>query len=74
MSSRGLPALQNDSELSRYLTEIRKFPLLTPEDEYMFAKSLKEHGDAQALLRAAEQHAKRWIRRPGEDVGQRSGR
>jgi len=38
MSSRGLPALSGEAGLSRYLTEIRKFPLLTPEDEYMFAK------------------------------------
>ncbi len=47
MSSRGLPVLSSDAGLSRYLTEIRKFPLLTPEDEYMFAKRLKEHGDAR---------------------------
>jgi RNA polymerase sigma-32 factor len=56
MSSRGLPALQNDSGLSRYLTEIRKFPLLTPEDEYMFAKSLKEHGDSQAARKLVTSH------------------
>ena len=56
MSGRGLPALQNDSGLSRYLTEIRKFPLLTPEDEYMFAKRLKEHGDAQAAHRLVTSH------------------
>ena len=56
MSSRGLPALQNDSGLSRYLTEIRKFPLLSPEDEYMFAKRLKEHGDAQAAHKLVTSH------------------
>jgi RNA polymerase sigma-32 factor len=56
MSSRGLPALQNDSGLSRYLTEIRKFPLLSPEDEYMFAKSLKEHGDAEAARKLVTSH------------------
>ena len=33
MSSRGLPVLAGESGLSRYLAEIRKFPLLTPEDE-----------------------------------------
>ena len=48
MSSRGLPALSSDAGLSRYLSEIRKFPLLTPEDEFMFAKRLKEHGDTEA--------------------------
>ena len=56
MSGRGLPALQNDSGLSRYLTEIRKFPLLTPEDEYMFAKRLKEHGDAEAARKLVTSH------------------
>ncbi|HWY60958.1 MAG TPA: RNA polymerase sigma factor RpoH [Rhizomicrobium sp.] len=56
MSSRGLPALSGDSGLSRYLTEIRKFPLLSPEEEYMFAKRLKEHGDAEAARRLVTSH------------------
>jgi RNA polymerase sigma-32 factor len=56
MSSRGLPALSSDAGLSRYLSEIRKFPLLTPEDEYMFAKRLKEHGDAEAARRMVTSH------------------
>ncbi|HEX4105119.1 MAG TPA: RNA polymerase sigma factor RpoH [Rhizomicrobium sp.] len=56
MSSRGLPVLSNDAGLSRYLAEIRKFPLLTPEDEYMFAKRLKEHGDAEAARRLITSH------------------
>jgi RNA polymerase sigma-32 factor len=56
MSSRGLPALSNDAGLSRYLSEIRKFPLLTPEDEYMFAKRLKEHGDAEAARKLVTSH------------------
>ena len=56
MSSRGLPVLSSDAGLSRYLSEIRKFPLLTPEDEYMFAKRLKEHGDADAARRLVTSH------------------
>ena len=56
MSSRGLPALSSDSGLSRYLAEIRKFPLLSPEEEYMFAKRLKEHGDAEAARRLVTSH------------------
>src|SRR6201992_1168958 len=56
MSSRGLPVLSSDAGLSRYLSEIRKFPLLTPEDEYMFAKRLKEHGDADAARRLITSH------------------
>ena len=56
MSSRGLPALSSDSGLSRYLSEIRKFPLLTSEEEYMFAKRLKEHGDPEAARRLVTSH------------------
>jgi RNA polymerase sigma-32 factor len=56
MSSRGLPVLSSDAGLSRYLSEIRKFPLLSPEDEFMFAKRLKEHGDAEAARRLVTSH------------------
>jgi RNA polymerase sigma-32 factor len=56
MSSRGLPALSSDAGLSRYLSEIRKFPLLTPEEEFMFAKRLKEHGDPEAARRMVTSH------------------
>ena len=56
MSSRGLPALSSDAGLSRYLSEIRKFPLLTHEEEFMFAKRLKEHGDPEAARRLVTSH------------------
>jgi len=56
MSSRGLPALSGDAGLSRYLSEIRKFPLLTSEEEFMFAKRLKEHGDPEAARRLVTSH------------------
>jgi RNA polymerase sigma-32 factor len=56
MSSRGLPILSGESGLSRYLTEIRKFPLLSPEDEYMFAKRWREHGDPEAARRLVTSH------------------
>jgi RNA polymerase sigma-32 factor len=56
MSSRGLPALSSDAGLSRYLSEIRKFPLLTHEEEFMFAKRLKEHGDPEAARRMVTSH------------------
>ncbi|HJV41739.1 RNA polymerase sigma factor RpoH, partial [Caulobacter sp.] len=36
--------------------EIRKFPLLSPEDEYMFAKSWKEHGDPESARRLVTSH------------------
>ena len=56
MSNRGLPALSGEAGLSRYLTEIRKFPLLSPEDEYMFAKRWKEHEDPEAARRLVTSH------------------
>src|SRR5476651_1472168 len=56
MSSRGLPALSGDSGLSPYITEIRKFPLLSPEEEYMFAKRWKEHQDTEAARRLVTSH------------------
>jgi len=56
MSSRGLPVLSGESGLSRYLSEIRKFPLLSPEDEYMFAKRWKEHADPEAARRLVTSH------------------
>jgi len=56
MSSRGLPSLQGEGGLSRYLTEIRKFPLLDPQEEYMLAKRWKEHEDPEAARRLVTSH------------------
>jgi RNA polymerase sigma-32 factor len=56
MSSRGLPVLAGESGLSRYLSEIRKFPLLTAEDEYMFAKRWQEHEDPEAARQLVTSH------------------
>src|SRR5512142_1163286 len=56
MSSRGLPALQGEAGLSRYLTDIRKFPLLEPEEEYMFAKAWREHEDPEAARQLVTSH------------------
>jgi RNA polymerase sigma-32 factor len=56
MSSRGLPALQGEGGLSRYLSEIRKFPLLEPEEEYMLAKAWREHEDTGAARRLVTSH------------------
>src|SRR6201995_4657687 len=56
MSSRGLPALQSEGGLSRYLTDIRKFPLLAPEEEYMAAKAWREHEDPEAARKLVTSH------------------
>ncbi len=51
-----LPALPNEGSLSRYLQEIRKFPMLEPEQEFMLAKRWREHGDAEAAHRLVTSH------------------
>jgi RNA polymerase sigma-32 factor len=56
MSSRALPALSGEGGLSRYLSEIRKFPLLAPEEEYMYAKRWKEHEDPDAAKKLVTSH------------------
>ena len=43
-----IPALGGEASLNRYLSEIKKFPLLAPEQEYMLAKRFQEHGDPEA--------------------------
>src|ERR671938_315684 len=51
-----LPVLANEGGLPRYLTEIRKFPLLEPNEEFMLAKRWREHGDSQAAHKLVTSH------------------
>ena len=51
-----LPVLTAESGLSRYLSEIRKFPMLEPQEEYMLAKRWREHGDRDAAHRLVTSH------------------
>src|ERR1700730_1685615 len=51
-----LPVLNGESGLSRYLAEIRKFPMLEPQQEYMFAKSWREHDDRDAAHHLVTSH------------------
>jgi RNA polymerase sigma-32 factor len=51
-----LPSLTAETGLSRYLEEIRRFPMLEPQEEYMLAKSWREHGDRDAAHRLVTSH------------------
>src|SRR3954451_12963644 len=51
-----LPVLNGESGLSRYLAEIRKFPMLEPQEEYMFAKRWREHEDREAAHALVTSH------------------
>jgi RNA polymerase sigma-32 factor len=51
-----IPALGGEASLNRYLSEIRKFPLLAPEEEYMLAKRFQEHGDPEAAAKLVTSH------------------
>ncbi|WP_333825336.1 RNA polymerase sigma factor RpoH [Pinisolibacter sp.] len=52
-----LPALASlEGGLSRYLDEIRRFPMLQPEEEYMLAKRWREHEDPKAAERLVTSH------------------
>ena len=51
-----IPALGSEAGLNRYLAEIRKFPLLSPEQEYMLAKRWQEHQDPAAATKLVTSH------------------
>ncbi len=51
-----LPAPSPEQGLNRYLQEIRKFPMLEPEEEYMLAKSWVDHEDSGAAHRLVTSH------------------
>src|SRR5579862_6602122 len=59
-ASANLPALPSalspEGNLSRYLSEIRKFPLLEPQQEFMLAKAWREHGDTKAAHQLVTSH------------------
>ena len=52
----GLPAIQLEGSLSNYLTQIKKFPMLSAEEEYMLAKSWRERGDLKSAEKLVTSH------------------
>ena len=51
-----VPALGGEQSLNRYLSEIKKFPVLKPEQEYMLAKRYQEHDDSDAAAQLVTSH------------------
>ena len=51
-----VPILTAESGLTRYLEEIRRFPMLEPQEEFMLAKAWREHGDRDAAHRLVTSH------------------
>jgi RNA polymerase sigma-32 factor len=51
-----LPVLNGESGLAHYLAEIRKFPMLEPQEEYMLAKRWREHDDRDAAHKLVTSH------------------
>ena len=51
-----LPALSDDRGVTRYLREIRQFPMLEESEEFMLAKRWREHGDTEAAHRLVTSH------------------
>jgi RNA polymerase sigma-32 factor len=56
MATRSLPSVSAHGGLTRYLEEIRQFPMLEPQQEYMLAKSWREHGDRDAAHQLVTSH------------------
>jgi RNA polymerase sigma-32 factor len=51
-----LPVFSAEGGLSHYLAEIRKFPMLEPQEEYMLGKRWREHGDSDAAHKLITSH------------------
>jgi len=51
-----LPVLSGEAGLSHYLAEIRKFPMLEPQEEYMLARRWREHDDRDAAHKLVTSH------------------
>ena len=56
ITTAALPLITAESGLTRYLDEIRRFPMLQPQEEYMLAKRWREHGDRDAAHKLVTSH------------------
>ena len=51
-----LPILSSEGSLASYLQEIKRFPILSADEEFMLAKRYKEHGDSEAAHKLVTSH------------------
>ena len=56
MAATTLPIIGSEGNLARYLQEIRKFPMLQPEEEFMLAQRWRGHGDVEAAHKLVTSH------------------
>ncbi len=56
MTQSNLPTLSSQTGLDRYLQEIRKYPMLQPDEEFMLAKRYREHADPEAAQKLITSH------------------
>ncbi|HEY8618177.1 RNA polymerase sigma factor RpoH [Phenylobacterium sp.] len=56
MAANALAVMSPEGGLSRYLSEIRKFPMLAKDEEFMLAKAWQEHQDPEAAHRLVTSH------------------
>ena len=62
MAQARMPAIMSgEGGLSRYLDEIRKFPMLEPQEEFMLAKRFHEHQDTDAAHRLVTAASAAWV-------------
>ena len=55
-TAKAVPALSGEQSRNRYLSEIKKYPVLTAEQEYMLAKRYEEHEDPEAASQLVSSH------------------
>src|SRR5580692_1250948 len=70
MARAATPAILTvESNLTHYFEQIRRFPLLERQDEYLFAKHWREHGDRDAAHRLVTSHLRLVAKLAGPEIG-----
>ena len=57
-----IPALTPEGSLSRYMEQIRAFPMLEADEEYMLARSFADRGDVDAAHKLVTSHLRLWLK------------